>query len=61
MGIGHAIRTGSFAKPCPGWDMTVVSLATGHATVVEFKGSHSEREIILWGVRRYVAYPISSC
>jgi len=26
---------------------------------VEFKGSHFEREIILWGVRWYVAYPIS--
>jgi len=27
--------------------------------VVDFKGSHFEREIILWGVRWYVAYPIS--
>jgi transposase-like protein len=26
---------------------------------VEFKGSHFEKEIILWGVRWYVAYPIS--
>ncbi len=39
--------------------MIVVSLATGRSTVVEFKGSHFEREIILWGVRWYVAYPIS--
>jgi transposase-like protein len=37
--------------------MIVVGLATGRSTVVEFKGSHSEREIILWGVRWYVAYP----
>jgi putative transposase len=27
--------------------------------MVDFKGSHFEREIILWGVRWYVAYPIS--
>jgi len=26
---------------------------------IEFKGSHFEREIILWSVRWYVAYPIS--
>jgi transposase-like protein len=27
--------------------------------VVEFKGTQFEREIILWGVHWYVAYPIS--
>jgi len=27
--------------------------------MTDFKGSHFEREIILWGVRWYVAYPIS--
>jgi transposase-like protein len=27
--------------------------------MIEFKGSHCEREVILWGVRWYVAYPIS--
>jgi cytochrome d ubiquinol oxidase subunit I len=27
-------------------------------TVVDFKGSHFERDIVLWGVRWYVAYPI---
>ena len=26
---------------------------------MEFKGSHFEKEIILWGVRWYVAYPLS--
>ena len=26
---------------------------------IEFKGSHFERDVILWGVRWYVAYPIS--
>ena len=27
--------------------------------MIEFKGSHFEREVILWGVRWYVAYPVS--
>jgi putative transposase len=27
--------------------------------MIEFKGSHFERDVILWGIRRYVAYPIS--
>jgi transposase-like protein len=27
--------------------------------MIEFRGSHFEREVILWGVGRYVAYPIS--
>ncbi|MEK4032298.1 IS6 family transposase [Methylocystis sp. IM3] len=27
--------------------------------MVDFKGSHFERDVILWGVRWYVAYPIS--
>jgi hypothetical protein len=27
--------------------------------VIDFKGSHFEREIVLWSVRWYVAYPIS--
>jgi hypothetical protein len=27
--------------------------------MIKFKGSHFEREVILWGVRWYVAYPIS--
>ena len=26
---------------------------------MDFKGSHFEREIVLWGVRWYDAYPIS--
>src|SRR5271154_309789 len=26
---------------------------------IEFKGSHFERDVILWGVRWYVAYPVS--
>ncbi len=27
--------------------------------MIEFKGSHFERKVILWGVRWYVAYPMS--
>lgn len=27
--------------------------------MIEFKGSHFERDVILWGVRWYVAYPMS--
>jgi len=52
---------GSVAKLCPQScrDMIVVGLATERFTVVDFKGSHFEREIVLWGVRWYVAYPIS--
>ena len=26
---------------------------------MDFKGSHFEKEIILWGIRWYVAYPMS--
>ena len=27
--------------------------------MIDFKGSHFERDVILWGVRWYVAYPMS--
>ena len=27
--------------------------------MIEFKGSHFERAVILWGIRWYLAYPIS--
>ena len=27
--------------------------------MIEFKGSHFERDVILWAVRRFVAYPVS--
>jgi putative transposase len=27
--------------------------------MIEFKGSDCKRDVILWGVRWYVAYPIS--
>jgi putative transposase len=28
--------------------------------MIDFKGSHFERDVILWGVRWYVAYQIST-
>jgi hypothetical protein len=48
-----AMMTGSVAKLCPQAcrAMIVVGLATERSTVVDFKGSHFEREIVLWGVR----------
>jgi putative transposase len=39
--------------------MIVAGSACGKLAMIEFKGSHFEREIILWGIRWYVAYPIS--
>jgi hypothetical protein len=32
---------------------------SGEHVMIEFKGSHFERDVILWAVRWYVAYPIS--
>jgi hypothetical protein len=37
----------------------VASVSVGRQEMIEFKGSHFEREVILWGVRWYVAYPTS--
>jgi hypothetical protein len=34
-------------------------ISGGQQVSVEFKGSHFEQDVILWGVRWYVAYPIS--
>jgi transposase-like protein len=31
----------------------------GERVMIEFKGNHFERDVILWAVRWYVAYPIS--
>jgi len=39
--------------------MILVGLASELSTVVDFNGRHFEREIVLWGVRWYVAYPVS--
>jgi hypothetical protein len=31
----------------------------GKRAMIEFQGGHFEREVILWAIRWYVAYPIS--
>jgi transposase-like protein len=35
------------------------TVSAGEQVMIEFKGSHFERDVILWAVRWYVAYPIS--
>jgi hypothetical protein len=40
--------------------MIVVGLAREKLVMIEFKGNHFEREVILWGVCWYGAYPISA-
>lgn len=42
---------------CPVYDPTTGS--SGWMMTIVLKGSHFERDVILWGVRWYVAYPIS--
>jgi hypothetical protein len=37
----------------------VASVSVKRQEMIKFKGSHFELEVILWGVRWYVAYPIS--
>jgi putative transposase len=53
---GFCRKSGALFRAAP---MILSSMVAGSATVVDFKGSHFEREIVLWGVRWYVAYPIS--
>jgi transposase-like protein len=43
--------------PCGTYDPD--RFGSGSRTGIDFKGSRFEREIVLWGVRWYVAYPIS--
>ena len=54
-------RKGSVANlgPVAPWRMLVGSWFGGRRVLIEFKGSHFERDVILWGVRWYAAYPIS--
>jgi hypothetical protein len=40
-------------------DQRAATGSVGRQAMIEFKGSHFEREVVLWGVRWYVAYPIS--
>ena len=54
-------RAGFCRKVC---DFSRIQYARGNysdgkATIMDFKGSQFERDIILWSVRWYVAYPIS--
>src|SRR3984893_15845335 len=42
---------------CRVYDPTTDS--AGWMVTIAFKGSHFERDVILWGVRWYVAYPLS--
>ena len=59
MSIG--IRKGSVANLCPVLCRTFDPgrFGSGSPTVIDFKGSRFGREIVLWSVRWYVAYPIS--
>ena len=34
----------------------VAAVSSGERAMIEFKGSHFERDVILWAVRWYVAY-----
>ena len=54
-------HTGSVANLCPVPCRTYDPgrFGSGSPTGIDFKSSHFEREIVLWGVRWYVAYPIS--
>ncbi|MDR3472413.1 MAG: hypothetical protein P4M09_12090, partial [Devosia sp.] len=35
------------------------TVSAGEQVMIGFKGSHFERDVILWAVRWYVAYPVS--
>ncbi len=48
----------NFGPAMPRRTLVAVDLG-GEQVSIEFKGSHFERDIILWGVRWYVTYPIS--
>jgi hypothetical protein len=41
------------------WCMLAGNGFAGEQVMIEFKGSQIERDVILWTVRWYVAYPIS--
>jgi hypothetical protein len=47
----------NFGPATPRRTLVAVDLG-GEQVSIEFKGSHFERDIILWGVRWYVTYPI---
>jgi hypothetical protein len=43
----------------PAWPRFGGNGISGEHVMIEFKGSHFERDVILWTVRWYVAYPVS--
>jgi hypothetical protein len=43
----------------PAWPRFASDGISGQQAMIEFKGSHFERDVILWSVRWYVANPIS--
>ena len=53
--LWHTDAVGAVHPICR--DMIVAGLATERFTVVDFKGSHFEREIVLWGVRLVCGAP----
>ena len=42
-----------------GWGYDRRTWGRRNSAMIDFKGSHFERDVILWGVRWYVAYPMS--
>jgi transposase-like protein len=42
-----------------GWGYDRRAWGRRNSAMIDFKGSHFERDVILWGVRWYVAYPMS--
>ena len=54
-------QIGSVAKfaDWPGRLKLSATVSAGQQAMIEFKGSHFKRDVILWAVRWYVAYPIS--
>src|SRR4030095_15719372 len=58
-GVG---RRRALSQLCPSWVFRYAApllLRWWRGGMIDFKGTQFEKEIILWGVRWYVAYPIS--
>jgi hypothetical protein len=43
----------------PVWLRLAAAVSADQPIMIEFKGSHFERDVILWAIRWYVAFPIS--
>jgi putative transposase len=57
-GADEAVLSQSWPTDLPGLRL-VAAVSSGERAMIEFKGSHFERDVILWAVRWYVAYPIN--